>query len=122
LTDKDGCPVATEVSKDNTAYASAFISILDTIGTRFGLDRLTMVGDRGMITFARINALRVVGDVGWPMCLRAPRIAALAKDDGPIRLFLFDGADLAEFTHPDHLGERLMACRNPLLTQERGRK
>jgi len=122
LTDKDGRPVAIEVFKGNTADPSAFISIVDTIGTRFGLDRLTMVGDRGMITSARITALREAGDFGWLTCLRAPQIAALAKDDGPIQLSLFDEADLAEFTHPDYPGERLIACRNPLLAQERRRK
>jgi hypothetical protein len=122
LTDKDGRPVAIEVFKGNTADPSAFISIVDTIRTRFGLDRLTMVGDRGMITSARIRALREAGDFGWLTCLRAPQIAALAKDDGPIQLSLFDEADLAEFTHPDYPGERLIACRNPLLAQERRRK
>jgi len=122
LTDKDGRPVAIEVFKGNTADPSAFISIVDTIRTRFGLDRLTMVGDRGMITSARITALREAGDFGWLTCLRAPQIAALAKDDGPIQLSLFDEADLAEFTHPDYPGERLIACRNPLLAQERRRK
>jgi len=122
LTDKDGRPIAIEVFKGNTADPEAFVSIVDTIRTRFGLDRLTMVGDRGMITSARIRALREAGDFGWLTCLRAPQIAALAKDDGPLQLSLFDQADLAEFTHPDYPGERLIACRNPLLAQERRRK
>ena len=80
LTDKDGRPVAIEVFSGNTADPSAFISIVETIRTRFGLDRLTMVGDRGMVTSARITALREVGDLGWLTCLRAPQIAALVKD------------------------------------------
>jgi transposase len=122
LTDKDGRPVAIEVFPGNTADPSAFVSIVDTIRTRFGLDHLTMVGDRGMITSARIRALREVGDLGWLTCLRAPQIAALAKDDGPLQLSLFDEADLAEFTHPDYPTERLIACRNPLLAEERKRK
>jgi len=122
LTDKDGRPVAIEVFPGNTGDPTAFISIVDTIRTRFGLDRLTMVGDRGMITSARITALREAGDFGWLTCLRAPQIAALAKDDGPIQLSLFDEANLAEFTHPDYPGERLIACRNPLLAEERKRK
>ena len=122
LTDKDGRPVAVEVFAGNTADPTAFISIVETIRTRFGLDRLTMVGDRGMITSARITALREVGDLGWLTCLRAPQIAALAGDDGPLQLSLFDQSDLAEFSHPDYPSERLIACRNPLLAEERARK
>jgi Transposase DDE domain len=122
LTDKDGRPVAIEVFPGNTADPTAFISIVETIRTRFGLDRLCMVGDRGMITSARIRALREVGDLGWLTCLRAPAIAALARDDGPLQLSLFDQADLAEFSHPDYPHERLIACRNPLLADERTRK
>ncbi len=122
LSDKDGRPVAIEVFSGNTADPTAFISMVDTIRTRFGLDRLTMVGDRGMITSARITALCEVGDLGWLTCLRAPQIAALAKDDGPLQLGLFDESDLAEFSHPDYPEERLMACRNPLLAAERQRK
>jgi hypothetical protein len=122
LTDKDGRPVAIEVFSGNTADPTAFISIVETIRTRFALERLTMVGDRGMITSARITALREVGDLGWLTCLRAPQIAALAKDDGPLQLSLFDESDLAEFSHPDYPDERLIACRNPLLAEERKRK
>lgn len=122
LTDKDGRPVAIEVFAGNTGDPSAFISIVDTIRKRFGLERLTMVGDRGMITSARITALREVGDLGWLTCLRAPQIAALANDDGPLQLGLFDESDLAEFSHPDYPDERLIACRNPLLAEERTRK
>jgi hypothetical protein len=122
LTDKDGRPVAIEVFSGNTADPTAFISMVDTIRTRFALERLTMVGDRGMITSARIAALREVGDLGWLTCLRAPQIAALANDDGPLQLGLFDESDLAEFSHPDYPDERLIACRNPLLAEERKRK
>ena len=122
LTDKDGRPVAVEVFSGNTADPTAFISIVETIRTRFGLERLTMVGDRGMITSARITALREVGDLGWLTCLRAPQVAALVKDDGPLQLSLFDESDLAEFSHPDYPAERLIACRNPLLAEERKRK
>ena len=122
LADQDGRPVAIEVFSGNTADPSAFISMVETIRTRFGLERLTMVGDRGMITSARIAALRDVGDLGWLTCLRAPQIEALAGDDGPLQLGLFDESDLAEFSHPDYPGERLIACRNPLLAEERKRK
>jgi hypothetical protein len=122
LTDQDGRPVAVEVFAGNTADPTAFISIVEVIRTRFSLERLTMVGDRGMITSARITALREVGDLGWLTCLRAPQIAALANDDGPLQLGLFDESDLAEFSHPDYPDERLIACRNPLLAEERTRK
>lgn len=81
-----------------------------------------MVGDRGMITAARIRALREAGGLGWVTCLRAPAIAALAADDGPLQMSLFDQQDLAEITHPDYPGERLIACRNPALADERARK
>jgi hypothetical protein len=122
LADPDGRPVAIEVFSGNTADPTAFISIVETIRTRFGLEQLCMVGDRGMITSARIRALKEAGDFGWLTCLRAPQIAALAADDGPLQLSLFDQADLAEFSHPDYPDERLIACRNPLLADERRRK
>ncbi len=121
LTDKDGRPVAIEVFKGNTADPTAFISIVDSIRSRFALSRLVMVGDRGMITSARISALREVGDIGWLTCLRAPQISKLAAKDGPLQLSLFDERDLATFTHPDFPGERLIACRNPQLAKERAR-
>jgi hypothetical protein len=92
----------------------------------FKLDKLVMVGDRGMITTARINALTELNDKGaglaWITALRNPAIAALAADDGPLQMSLFDTHDLAEIAHPDYPGERLIACRNPLLTAQRARK
>ncbi len=122
LTDRDGRPVAIEVFAGNTADPSAFISIVESVRTRFGLTRLTMVGDRGMITSARIRALRDDTNLGWLTCLRAPQIAQLAREGGPLQLSLFDETDLAEFTHPDYPDERLVACRNPFLAAERTRK
>jgi hypothetical protein len=122
LADKAGRPVAVQVFPGNTADPSAFKAIVETIRTRFGLEHLVMVGDRGMITSARIDALRETSDMGWLTCLRAPQIAALAGEDGPLQLSLFDEVDLASFTHPDYPGERLIACRNPLLAVERTRK
>ncbi|HQU00574.1 MAG TPA: transposase [Acidimicrobiales bacterium] len=122
LTDRAGRPVAIEVFAGNTADPTAFISVVESVRTRFGLSRLTMVGDRGMITSARIRALRQDTDLGWLTCLRAPQIAQLASEDGPLQLSLFDETDLAEFTHPDYPNERLVACRNPLLATERYRK
>jgi len=86
---------------------------------------MVMVGDRGMITSARIDQLRELPDAdrfGWLTCLRAPAIAALAAADGPLQMSLFDRHDLAEIVHPDYPGERLIACRNPALAAERARK
>jgi len=89
---------------------------------KFGLTDLVMVGDRGMITSARIDALRQHTELGWLTCLRAPAIKMLAADDGPLQMSLFDTQDLAEITHPDYPGERLICCRNPALATERARK
>jgi hypothetical protein len=129
LTDPAGRPVAVRVFKGNTADPDAFTDIVEVVRTRFGLDRLVLVGDRGMITSARIDALRKLNespdtatDFGWITALRAPSIAKLAADDGPLQMSLFDTQDLAEIAHPDYPGERLIACRNPALATERTRK
>lgn len=122
LTDPAGRPVAVKVFPGNTADPAAFTAVTEHIRDRFGLDQLVMVGDRGMITTARIEALRDLGGYGWVTALRAPQIAALAVDGGPLQLTLFDTADLAEIAHPDYPGERLVACRNPALAEERARK
>ena len=122
LTDPEGRPVAIRVFAGNTADPSAFIQAVDVIRGKFALARMVMVGDRGMITSARIRALRELGGLSWITCLRAPAIRKLAQDGGPLQLSLFDEQDLAEITHPDFPGERLIACRNPLLAAERARK
>jgi hypothetical protein len=122
LTDPAGRPIAVRVFAGNTADPAAFVAAVDVVRERFGLGELILVGDRGMITSARIAALRELGGTGWLTALRAPQIAALAADQGPLQLSLFDQQDLAEITHPDYPGERLIACRNPLLAAERARK
>jgi hypothetical protein len=122
LTDPAGRPVAVRVFEGNTADPAAFTEAVDTVRTKFGLQQMVMVGDRGMITTARITALKELGGLGWLTCLRAPAIAALVRDDGPLQLSLFDQADLAEIAHPDYPGERLIACRNPHLAADRARK
>jgi hypothetical protein len=123
LTDPDGRPVAVRVFAGNTADPAAFTSIVPVVREKFGLEQVVMVGDRGMITSARIAALRQAGeDIGWVTALRAPQIAKLAAEDGPLQMSLFDTQDLAEIAHPDYPGERLIACRNPLLAAERTRK
>jgi hypothetical protein len=121
LTDAEGRPVSVEVFPGNTADPTAFISALEAVRTRFGLNEVVMVGDRGMITSARIEALRPLGGISWITCLRAPAIRVLAEQ-GALQLTLFDEANLAEITQPDYPGERLVACRNPSLAKERARK
>lgn len=126
LGDREGRPVAVRVFTGNTADPAAFTQIVDVVKDTFKLDNLVMVGDRGMITTARVNALREHNEAGagfgWITALRNPAIAALAADDGPLQMSLFDQHDLAEITHPDYPGERLIACRNPLLAARRARK
>jgi hypothetical protein len=122
LTDPEGRPVAIRVFPGNTADPTAFTEAVQLVRDKFRLSRLTLIGDRGMITSARIEALRELGGLDWITCLRAPAIAKLAADDGPLQLSLFDQQDLAEITHPDYPGERLIACRNPHLATERARK
>ncbi|MDI3313623.1 MAG: IS1634 family transposase [Mycobacterium sp.] len=126
LTDAAGRPVAVRVFPGDTADPLAFTEIVDVIRTRFGLTQLVLIGDRGMITRARIEAIKKLNDTGagfgWITALRAPAIAKLAADDGPLQMSLFDIQDLAEITHPDYPGERLIACRNPALAAERARK
>jgi hypothetical protein len=121
LTDPAGRPVAVEVVAGNTADPTAFTSMVERIRTGFGLKGLVLVGDRGMITSARIDALRGLEGMGWITCLRADKIRALATD-GALQLGLFDQTGLAEITHPDFPGERLVCCRNPALAAERARK
>jgi hypothetical protein len=122
LTDPAGRPVAIRVFPGNTADPTAFTEAVTTVKDTFGLDDMIMVGDRGMITTARIDALRELGGIGWLTALRAPAIAALAADDGPLQMSLFDTVNFAEISHPDYPGERLIACRNPALADERARK
>ena len=129
LTDPAGRPVAVRVFPGNTADPDAFSEIVTVIRDELGIQRLVLVGDRGMITSARIEALRKLNedpdtatDFGWITALRAPAIAKLARDDGPLQMSLFDTQDLAEIRHPDYPGERLIACRNPALAAERARK
>ena len=122
LCDPAGRPVAVRVFAGNTADPAAFVQAVTVVKDRFGLTDLVMVGDRGMITSARIDALQQHTELGWLTCLRAPAIKLLAADDGPLQMSLFDTQDMAEIVHPDYPGERLVACRNPALAAERTRK
>jgi hypothetical protein len=122
LTDPAGRPVAVRVLPGNTGDPAAFSEIVTVVRDKFGLAKMVMVGDRGMITSARIDALRELDeDYGWITALRAPAIKKLMADGGPLQLSLFDQQDLAEITSPDYPGERLIACRNPILAADRAR-
>jgi hypothetical protein len=129
LTDPAGRPVAVRVFEGSTGDPAAFTAIVKVMREKFGLAQMVMVGDRGMITSARIAALNQPEDdgtapsrYGWITALRAPAIKKLVADDGPLQLSLFDEQDLAEITSPDFPGERLVCCRNPVLAAERARK
>jgi hypothetical protein len=127
LTDPDGRPVAVRVFDGSTGDPTAFTQIVRVVHDTFGLQQMVMVGDRGMITGARIDALTKLdrdndNGMGWITALRAPAIAKLARDDGPLQMSLFDQHDLAQIAHPDYPDERLIACRNPAPAAERARK
>jgi Transposase DDE domain len=122
LTDPEGRPVAVRVFTGNTGDPKTFPEAVDAVRGTFGLQQMIMVGDRGVITSARIKALRELEGMAWITCLRAPAIRKLMADGGPLQLSLFDEQDLAEITGPDFPGERLICCRNPVLAAERARK
>jgi len=121
LCNREGCPVAIEVFEGNTADPMTLTSQVHKLKARFGLDRVVVVGDRGMITSARIRADLEPAGLDWITALRGPKIQELANG-GPLQLSLFDDRDLAEIASPDYPGERLIVCRNPLLAAERRRK
>ena len=121
LCNREGCPVAVEVFEGNTADPATLAPQVDRLKARFGLERVVVVGDRGLITSARIRQDLQPAGLDWITALRAPKLRELA-DGGPLQLSLFDDRDLAEIRSPDDPGERLIVCRNPLLAAERQRK
>src|SRR6266568_5182429 len=121
LTSKDGVPVAIEVFAGNTGDPKTVASQVDKVKDRFGISRVVLVGDRGMLTAARLREDVRPAKLDWITALRAPQVKALVRD-GDLQLSLFDEADLAEITSPDFPGERLVACKNPFLEAERARK
>jgi transposase len=122
LTNADGCPIAVEVFEGNTADPTTLSSVITKLRERFGLRRIVLVGDRGMITSARIRAeLTPAEELEWITALRAPQIQQLVQA-GSLQLSLFDQRDLAEISDPAYPDERLIACRNPLMATERARK
>jgi hypothetical protein len=119
LTDRQGRPVAVRVFPGNTGDPATFTEAVAVVREKFGITEAVMVGDRGMITSARIRELRKLPGMAWITCLRAPAIKKLAEGSGPLQLSLFDDQDLAEISSPDYPGERLIACHNPVLEAER---
>lgn len=122
LCNREGCPVAVEVFKGNTADPMTLAPQLQKLRQRFGLSRVVLVGDRGLLTEARIrNELQPVAGLAWITALRASAVQQLVST-GALPLSLFDHCDVAQITSPDYPGERLVGCKNPLLASERARK
>jgi transposase len=123
LCNAEGCPVAVEVYEGNTGDPTTLTDQIEKVRHRFGLSRVVFVGDRGLLTSARIREeLAPVDGLDWVSALRAEQVRKLTEGEGPLQLSLFDKTDLAEIRHPDFPGERLIACFNPLLAAERTRK
>jgi hypothetical protein len=122
LTNAEGCPVAVEVFEGNTADPHTVNSVISKLRERFALKRIVLVGDRGMLTSARIrDELQPAAGLDWITALRAPQIQQLLEA-GNLQLSLFDQREIAEISHPAYPGERLVACRNPLMAEQRARK
>src|ERR1700690_1545752 len=122
LTNASGCPVAVEVFAGNTSDPKTVATQVDKLRQRFGLSDMVLIGDRGMITSARIREdLPASQGIQWISALRATQIQKLAAS-GQLQMSFFDKTDLVEIAHPDFPGERLVACFNPLLAEERARK
>ena len=121
LTNGEGCPVGVEVFEGNVGDPSTVASQVSKIKERFGISDVVMVGDRGMLTSARIEALKEVGGIRWISALRSDQIQSLVAS-GDLQLSLFDQRNLAEISSSEYPGERLVVCKNPALAEERARK
>jgi hypothetical protein len=121
MTDDRGCPVSVSVFEGNVGDPNTLLPQVEKARKVFGLDRLVMVGDRGMISNVQVDALRQLDGVDWITALKSGAIAKLAEA-GQLQLDLFDERNLISFTHPDYPGERLIACRNPALARLRAAK
>jgi hypothetical protein len=122
VTSRAGIPVAVRVFAGNTSDSVAFGEIIPVVRDKFGLGEVILVGDRGSVTKVRIGQLQALPGAGWITALRAPSIAALARDDGPLQMSLFDDQNFAEITDSRYPGERLICCRNPALAAQRAAK
>ena len=121
LCNAEGCPVAVEVFDGNTADPVTVGAQIDKLKRRFGFSKVVLVGDRGMLTEARIRADVKPAGLDWISALRGPAVRSLVES-GAVQMSLFDATDLIEVRSPEYPGERLMVCRNPLLAEERARK
>ena len=121
LTDRRGCPVAVSVYEGNTGDAKTLMPQVEKLKNDFGLERVVLVGDRGMIGQAAVNDLRNIAGLEWITALKSSQIRALVEG-GALQLGLFDQRNLFELRHPDYPGERLMACRNVELGKLRAHK
>ncbi len=120
LTDEAGCPVAVETYPGNTGDPATVADQVEKLRARFGLERVVLVGDRGLLTEARIGALKKHPQLGWISALRSQGIRSLVEQ-GAVQLSLFDSQNLAEITSGLYPGERLIVCHNPLLAEDRAR-
>lgn len=121
LTDQRGCPVAVSVHEGNVADSATLLPQVQRVREQFGIERLVMVGDRGMIGHATIEELRKLDAVDWITALKSPSMRTLL-DEGQLQLGLFDERNLLELSSPQYPGERLVACRNPELAKLRAHK
>jgi transposase len=121
MADRRGCPVSVQVYPGNTGDPTTVPEQVEKLRQRFGLSRAVLVGDRGMLTETQIETVRLYPGLGWISALRSPSIRELL-DQGHLQRSLFDEQNLAEIRSPEYPGERLMACFNPLLADERRRK
>jgi transposase/ribosomal protein L35 len=121
MTDREGCPISVQVYPGNTGDPKTVVDQVEKLRQKFGLSRVVWVGDRGMLTQPQIDKIKQHPGWGWITALKSVAIRSLVKQ-GALQLSLLDEKNLAEITSPDYPGERLMACYNPLLAEERGRK
>ncbi len=121
LTDARGCPVAISVHEGNTSDSKTFMPEVQRLRANFGIERMVMVGDRGMISQKAIDQMHTADGIGWITALKSVSIRALIEQ-GQLQLGLFDERNLLELSSPDYPGERLMACRNPQLAKLRAQK
>lgn len=121
LTDGRGCPLAVSVHEGNTSDSTTFMPTVARLHTDFGIERMVMVGDRGMISQKAIDEMRDIDGIGWITALKSVSIRSLIEQ-GQLQLGLFDENNLIEFSSPDYPGERLVACRNPQLASLRAHK
>ena len=121
MTDREGCPISVQVYPGNTGDPKTVVDQVEKLRQKFGLSRVVLVGDRGMLTQPQIDKLKQHPGWGWITALKSVAIRRLVQQ-GALQLSLLDEKNLAEITSPDYPGERLLACYNPLLAEERGRK